>query len=600
MKRAALVFVVLVASRVSAADAPRLAVVLRCEPHASLTPLFLQDLQTRLRAGFSGCVGPTEIRLFDDRSGGPSPLFWRLAFARGLDPIEPPTTATAHKTHFVDVRVTGASFQVRSRQYDAALGWPSPAVRVGVTADRANLFRLIVSQVIRDYGLTGTVKSSDGDRTVMLALPPHADGNAWVKPGDLFAVIQTVRPGQSVRVPNTLLRAVREPEAGLVECRIESRYQKPLAGWEGGHFRAVKLGCERGPARVRIRGGDQAADRLTVRVAAGDDSGAGADVAQFRRGVYTSREPYDRVAFVRVYSGDRLLAQAPVEILGDAPADIQLKGEDGGGELIDVDARICRSRLLDLLARLTEENERLAPLVRDGKNGRALELVKALMPRLEDELVQLAGEVGRLRARLTPADAESLERFLKQARERQMQFDRLLKELGRAVEAAKAPAAEQKQESLRALIARAERDVDDGDVDAAIAIYEQVVRESGNGPEPLKRLNELKTAWAVKSDEHRQARETIYQTWAKCRTADDVEQRCDAAFKALNICTKVGDRFAARKALAASVKASEILARRDEELRQVGGEDATKKLEQLRQTATKVRAILQDAEKAAK
>src|SRR5947208_3391989 len=103
--RLAVVAVCIFAGAGHAADP--LTVVLRCQPHASLTPAFRQDLQTRLQSSLGGSVGPAVVRLFDDRPGEPVSPFWRQAFARGLDRMELSTAAPPSKTHFVDVRIVG-------------------------------------------------------------------------------------------------------------------------------------------------------------------------------------------------------------------------------------------------------------------------------------------------------------------------------------------------------------------------------------------------------------------------------------------------------------------------------------------------------------
>src|SRR5207245_952061 len=95
---------------------------------------------------------------------------WEKAFARGLENLDRVESPGGVKTHFVEIKSVAGQFVVRSRLVDGSLGWVSPRMLEERTADRETLIRLAQSQIIREFGLAGTIVASDGDRSATVQL----------------------------------------------------------------------------------------------------------------------------------------------------------------------------------------------------------------------------------------------------------------------------------------------------------------------------------------------------------------------------------------------------------------------------------------------
>src|SRR5262249_28278451 len=135
------------------------------------------------------------------------------------------------------------------------------------------LSRIIVNRIITDFGLAGTVVQFDGDRAAAIRFQGTTLSDArirdWVRSGDVFALVQHTSPGRAVAVPHCYFVVSGLVENGQVNGKIESRFTKPLAGWEIGRFYAVKLGTTRAPVRLRLVGPNDATPaEVTVQLSA--------------------------------------------------------------------------------------------------------------------------------------------------------------------------------------------------------------------------------------------------------------------------------------------------------------------------------------------
>ncbi|MFL5327865.1 MAG: hypothetical protein ACJ8C4_03035 [Gemmataceae bacterium] len=600
----ALVIFVAAAPCAWAQEAVESRVVIGLEPNPTFTPAFRKSFRETFSAGLRNATeGLARISVVDLASLRPEDRLpaWDAAMSRGLDKLQ--LSNDNAKTHYVSIKLVGGQYVIHTRMTDATIGWISPNMQEEQTADRESLPRLALAALLRDYGLTATIDSSDGDRNATLRL---ASGNIsdtrlglWVSPGDLFALVQLGGAGRSARVPNVLLRVVREPVSGRVECRIESRFVKPLEGWESGKYRAVKLPAVRGLARLQIvRPNGSVPDGLTVRLSAAgfDRNDAVKETGTYRDGRFTSNEVYDRIAYARIMSSDRMLAQVPVEILRDAPVIVELRSD--GGDVVpptDVDQRLIRARLQDLLLRLGEDNLEIRKLLDAGKNAACLTRVQDALNRMDEELVRLRLDVEVLRKR-SPSGLEEIDRGLRQAEEIEKSLKLLKGRLEAAIASSTSPEAIKNRDAIQLLITRAERAVEEAEYDQAIGLYEDVLRQRSDAAEAAKRLDELKRGWRIASDKHKAARSFVYETFAKATTAEDFSARLEEARQAFTVCQSVGDRFTAKKIYLVLHRAADLLAQRSEELRSSTTSDAPKQRETLRQASAAASALLKDVE----
>jgi len=595
--------------------APDVHVVLRFAPHRLATAGLRNDVREQLAFGLISAlegIGRVQLHvLTPDRPQDALPQ-WSRAFADGLDRLDPADFRDAAKTHFVDVAFDNGLYRVRSRQVDGTLGWCSPVVRDEAASDRGLIARLALGQVLVDFGMTGTVAASDGDRTatVRLATGGLSDFAAgrWIQAGDVFAVVQTAGGGRTASpLPDTWLVAVAEPAGGRVECRIASRFRSPLQGWERGGFRAIKVGAASGPVRLRlVRPNHAPANGYSVRLSATGFAKTDA-VRELRDAVggrFESAEAYDRLAYARISGGDRAGAElfVPVPIFVDSPTTVVVRGDgaDASSDLQDADVRACRGRLVELVARLDAERDTVNELVVRRNHNAIRERLNTALARADGDLTTLEGEVAALFARTPPPAASQLSelnRLIADAKALRQFLARLQANVARASEQAATPEARQLREALLRRVTAAERAADDANYDQAIGELEAVVRQAGTWPEVEKRLDELRQGWQIRSEAHAAARKFVYETWGRCDSLADFDRHLPELTRALAACRQAEDRFTPRKAYIGLTRALTFANRREAELLKSDAEDAARQLESLRTLKARIAGLLEQIER---
>lgn len=583
-----------------------LQVVVKVHPQRIITPSFVHSLHDQLTQGLSTALaglGPVRVILFDAEPSDRRLPAWTQAFASGLERLERIDRPGPWKTHFVEVEIHGGVYRIRSRQLDGSFGWCSPVVRIDDTVDREIVPRLIVAQILRDYGLTGALVGTDGEKVATLRFNGNWNDQTWrewIKIGDVFTVVQPMRAGRSIEIPHTYLTVAKEPSNGQVECQVHSRFVKPLAS---GRFEAIKLGTEHGPVRLRVVGaGGAALPEIVVRLSATglDKADAVREQSTARYGRFKSSEQYDRLAFARLQTGDRLLAQVPIPVLSGDPLLVEVSADPGRETAISTEAEVrgLRNRAYDELARCSADDEQVRRLIVERKNKQALGVAIVGLRRLDEELIHLAGDVAAVHAKpgVLTADRDDLDRFVRDLKTYQKALKAAKTNLEGALDAARSPEADRQREALRALLAQAESEAAAGDFDKAIATYEALLKQSGEWPDAQKKLEELRRGWAIKSDAHKAARAFLYQTFARSATTEEIEKQLDGARRSFNTCKEVGDRLTPRKLYLTLVQAASIISTRDEELRKSDAEDIAKQIEGIRRLRDRVRSLLNEVE----
>jgi hypothetical protein len=572
-----------------------------------MTPAFRHEVRQLLSTGLSAALnGFCRVRIFDldeQRSEDRLPA-WNQAFAGELNNLDQVDRLGRWKTHYITIGHSGGQYRVRSRQLDGILGWCSPVVRDESTGDRGFVGRLALDQVLRDFGLTAQITASDSDRTASCRLEAGQLSDAalrsWIRLGDIFAIVRAGKSGRGYIVPYTFLVVTKQPTNGTIDCHIESRYVKSLSGWENGAFRAVRLGAGRGPIRLRALSiSGSPLPELMVRLSATgfEKSDATREQLPMRYGRLVSNETYDRLGFARIMAGERLLVQVPIAILGNEPTMVEVNIEPTGEALVaaDSDLRLVHNRLRDLLAKMDEENDQLKRLLFERKNRQALGLVIITLRRLDEELPGLAGDVAALQANASKTNVSAVGELQRCVRDLKAHGESLRKTKSDLEESLGAGGNE-RLAGLRALLAKAERDERDADYDAAIAGYDQIIKQANDWPEIARRVETLKKAWELKSDAHRAARKYIYETWSKANSADEIEKSYQGARQAFEICKEVEDKLTPRKLYLGIVRAAGLVVRRDEELRRSESEEAAKQIEALKKLSQELRSFLTEVE----
>ena len=86
----------------------------------------------------------------------------------------------------------------------------------------------------------------------------------------------------------------------------------------------------------------------------------------------------------------------------------------------------------------------------------------------------------------------------------------------------------------------------------AIATYERIQdehikAEGKEDPGLKKRLDDLRQLWEPKTQQHRQARDLIYNEWPQCTTAKNMKEKLEEVKHAFEVCKAVDDHLTTRK-----------------------------------------------------
>jgi hypothetical protein len=581
-----------------------LQIVLRVAPHRLLTPTFRRQLAADLKDAMQASLGAlAQVEIVDAVA---HPEAWQPFAA-----LDSQTQLHPTKRHFVQVEIVDSQYVVTARQHDGSTGQASPRSRQARTSDRDFVARLAARFLDSDFGAVGTVVAKDSD-VVRLQLRggsiAGADLNRLVPVGSVFALTRIEgEPRRGKLVPATYLRVMKAPAEGICECQLLSRYLNPLADWPQVNYRAIRLGTTSAQVRLRLVDpnglplqnllvfvspqGFRATDPVT-------DQGAA------HEGWFTSSKSYNGMAFVRVVAGDQQ-RPIPVAILDDRPVvcEMTVAADSEARQQFDLDVRNARQRLQDILRRLSEQNRQIEAMLRDSKNKDALEKITAGQELLTNELTLLGAEVARLRELSASPDSPSAllldqcDLFLKDARARRDSLGRFESDLKKAFEAENSPENQAKRERYLALTQRAETQREDADFDGAIQTYETILSEFGARPDTQRRLDDLKAAWAIKSDEHKQARNYAYTIWAKVASFEDVKNRLPKAREMFEVCRSVGDKLTALKFSLVAANAAEIIVRAVEELEQSQNDSDKLNLKDARRASQDLQAFLTDLSK---
>lgn len=579
-------------------------IVLRVAPHRLLTPTFRRQLATDLRDAMQASLGSlAQVEVVDAHA---QPAAWQ-----SFDAIDSQTELKPAKRHFVQVEFQDGQYLVSARQHDGSTGQPSPIVRLAKTADREFVARVAARFLDLDFGVVGTVVGKDGD-TVRLQLKGAAIAGPemarFAAPGSVFCLARIEgEPRRGKLVPATYLKVLKEPVNGICECQLVSRYMNPLGDWPQASYRAMKLGTT--PEKIRLRLMDANGlphQNLLVFVSPHGfrSSDSVTDQGAVRDGWFVSNKAYNGLAYVRVVAGDQQ-RPIPVALLDDRPiiCELAVAPDSEARQQFDLDVRNARQRLQDILRRLSEQNRQLDALLRDSRNKDALEKVQGGLEQLDSELNLLASEVARLRKasdeRKSPAGPllDQCDVFLKDARGRRDSLSRFETDLKKAFEAESSPENQAKRERYLALTQRAEAQREEADFDGAIQTYEEILSQFGARPDIRKRLDDLKTAWAIKSEEHQAARAFAYNEWAKSATFDDVRSRLPKARDKFEVCRAAGDKLTALKFSLVAANAAEIIVRTVEELEQSQTDSDKVNLKAARELSKELQAFLADLSK---
>jgi hypothetical protein len=485
------------------------------------------------------------------------------------------------RTYFVLVDFADGQYQIEVGFHDGPTGLSSPTVRHEHLSDRQRVGDVAAQAIRKGFGVVGTFQAVER-KEVRLAIKGGELTDAlgtWVKRGDVFAVVKISDDGGTPRgmpIEWAVLQAIEEPAGGVVRCRYFCRYSGDEALTDGAGvagYRCLKLNT--GTGKVRVRLVDQKTQEFLdfrVEIATTDSFDPGTIVdggPTIKQGYFESKKPLKNVAYVRVMTGSTTLVHFPVPLVDDRTVVCWMSRNVAAIKQAEVEQRRdqwvrgyleahrqAEARQADYNAAYTEKTLDLAL-----KLGKQLQdFMAADFDRLKkerDNLVDLAAK------NKMPLDFSAGNELAAALVERQ---DQLAKHLANLEQHLK-----QREQSpaLIATLQKADLLEKQADFDKAIEMYQAVVDKAPKGFDVewvKERLNKLQAAWKIKGEDHRQARQFIYDTWPGL-DLEGVKANLVKAKESFQRCKDKEDYKTALKLMLVNVKHATKLAKENENLR---------------------------------
>jgi tetratricopeptide (TPR) repeat protein len=620
-------------------------VVLSVKPHPLLTQDFRDRLKRDLLAALQpglGNLGAVEVFDLTDLPRDKWEPLWQQFDDKGFASLDAPRDLTGVKTHFLKVEYRDGRVHLESRQYDGFTGLSSPLVRSQSTRTLELVGRTAGMMLDRDFGLVGTVEAIGGkpdEAKVIVRGATLGSVKDFVQTGDVFAIAavrKTNRPAPppvrtatgkiiapppgSVPPPGftstprdfTLLRVLDVGTDGTCRCAVLTRYQNamPTSGGVVG-YRAMKLGTVKAPIAVRLMSTDgvvyKTASAVNVRASdTGFVAGPTADpkevckfhtpTAQFR-----SDRPLTNIACITVGLGPSQAKQFPVPILSDEPITIPFDIDPAKEERAAFERAVlaCASAAADARLAQTVCFENVAKLIEKQRNAEALARAQAGFDAADAADKGLGDELARLKEQATRVQkADGVEEIMKKI---QQNLDTLrvyngqlkshrdkLAEVVRRENDPNAAAVEIQAEAINTRITVL---LSRGDVDEALAAYDQLFALLPTNVEIKTRKDKLAAEWKVKDDAHQKARDYLLKTWPAIGTIQDFNDALPQIRAAVDVCKKHNDKLTLRKLLTlftpATVKLNDLVTPLDP------ASEADRKLFKVAETVGKTMAAME-------
>jgi hypothetical protein len=305
------------------------------------------------------------------------------------------------------------------------------------------------------------------------------------------------------------------------------------------------------------------------------DAGKPEELITNRDGLASTRETYEHFAWVQVLSGATIRAQFPVELIEGRTVVARVKIQTDRESLAPLEVR------RDAWLRRVYDNVRMSSeraMEMSGQLNQSLEIAlvaaRKSLPLLEAEIKYLDREGDELSRMI---QEKKLSYDLRQGRQQMEVLRKKVKEVQAFVEridgVLKKFGGDDKSLGLHKLLERAQILEAEAEFTPAIRLYEQVVLANPEQAGKIKaHLDQLKTAWEEKSDQHKAARRFIYEIWPTLDVAG-LQKDLKEAEGALATCRSAGDKLTPQKLLRANVAHTVNLKKELETLKRNESED---------------------------
>jgi hypothetical protein len=251
--------------------------------------------------------------------------------------------------------------------------------------------------------------------------------------------------------------------------------------------------------------------------------------------------------------------QYPIPLTGDGPVTLRfaVSEREAARAAFDRECDDLRGRVAQAAVAFEQLAAGLSTLIGQGKNAEALLRATQGLAAQEAEDAGLSGELARLRADPQAADPraaatlQSAEQALANLRAARPELKQRADDLQTLAARSQDPAVMEREFREKSLVADIKRLVEAGEVDAALAVYDQLVDMRPADPAIKRQRDKLKADWGPKDRDHAQAREVVSESWRKVGpSADDLRAATDKLSPAITTLTAKEDRLGLRLALA--------------------------------------------------
>ena len=445
-------------------------------------------------------------------------------------------------------------YQIRSRLWEGhtrQLGSPGSTS----TPDRQLVGKTACMVICEAFSPVATVRAADNGVKVSFI------GQKWkdqlVRCLRLPCLLQPVqiekrRDGSLVRVPmtDTVLRIIKDDLKAEYFSNRTNPWQISSRVIE---FEAVRISAVRGRFVLRVIDQGTGEPFSACSVYANDrgfSSLGNADLVGLadRDGYVVSKEPMDRLAFVKISQGTGADFQFPLVIRSEHfEKTVSIPRNRAAGMKSDF-KRHMRS-LSDDLAFERSSREmgigEINELKIDKRYEEALDHAERLAAALNDMAQTSRTQNAKLKKQaaslsLNAKQFENIDKSL-------ANMEGWVRELDGHAANLKAIIKENNQRArAKASIELGQTAEQTGDYEQAIANYEQAVEEHTDQPKLLEKLVKMREVWKIKSPEHKKARQFVYDTWAN-QDISRLDDLIPKAIEAIDTLIKVNDYLTAGK-----------------------------------------------------
>ncbi|MEI7686339.1 MAG: hypothetical protein WCL32_15070 [Planctomycetota bacterium] len=519
------------------------------------------------------------------------------AAVEGFEDVSP------RRTWFLLVTYHEGQFRIQGRFFDGLSGLPGPRSRTLLTSDRSRLAHLAAQLIAEPFPLVGTIVRVKDDRVELAIHGGQLADAPTVGRGTVFALSRiSPEAGQwrARRVPWAALEARSASMAGVSSCQLWHRFREDnLSPAEKVVYRALMVPTLSAPLKMQVidQETSQPLAGLTVRVEGGVPRPI--DLTTDAAGVAATPGNVAHLALVKVSQGTTVIAQFPAPIVDDRPLVCAVSARPEAEDLTSLDIRRQQLFVRMLGTRQVIDQRLGVQRVLLGQSlEKALEHAYATLVFLDREIADIRHEREEIRhlagkratSKVAPEEGEKgLARLTQLRAQVSESTERIAESIAQRNEQT------EKQKIAVKLVEQGTILESQAQFDEAIAHFEKASVLVPEWEKLQERLKSLRKSWAIQSEDHRQARRYIVETWPKVEVSA-LKEQLGVVEKALEACRDADDRLTPLRFLNANAEHLAHIAKVTDKLKAARTADDRVQLKAWQETMNALRRISVAAE----